>query len=173
MRQSNIVLIGMPGAGKSTIGVLLAKALKMPFTDTDLVIQQREDKFLHEIIAEKGIKGFLDIEEEAILGLSVKGHVIATGGSVVYRSRAMEHLSSDGLIVYIKASFEEIEKRIKNISTRGIAMEKGQTLYALYCERIPLYEKYADITVATDGMDIEKAVERIRSEILRRKRSGA
>ena len=160
----NIVLIGMPGAGKSTIGVLLAKALKMPFIDTDLLIQQKYNMFLQDIIDKYGIKRFLSIEEEVAVSIDLKNHVIATGGSVVYSDAALKHFKRDGFVVYLKLRFDEIEKRISNISSRGIAKEKDKTLMELYNERIPLYEKYADITVNCSDMNIEASV----SEIIKR-----
>jgi shikimate kinase len=160
----NIVLIGMPGAGKSTIGVLLAKALKMPFIDTDLLIQQKYNMFLQDIIDKYGIKRFLSIEEEVAVSIDLKNHVIATGGSVVYSDAALKHFKRDGFVVYLKLRFDEIEKRISNISSRGLAKEKDKTLMELYNERIPLYEKYADITVNCSDMNIEASV----SEIIKR-----
>ncbi|HOQ37829.1 MAG TPA: shikimate kinase [Acetivibrio sp.] len=165
MEKTNIVLIGMPGAGKSTIGVLLAKALKKPFIDTDLLIQQKYNMFLQEIIDKYGIKRFLSIEEEVVVSVDLKNHVIATGGSVVYSDAALKHFKKDGLVVYLKLRFDEIEKRISNISSRGIAMEKGKTLVDLYNERVPLYEKYADITVNCSDMDIEASVAEIINRI--------
>lgn len=156
--MKNIVLIGMPGAGKSTIGVLLAKALNMFFIDTDLFIQKKENKRLQEIIKEKGIHKFLTIEEDIVLGLNTIGSVIATGGSVILSKKAMNHLKSEGLIIYLKLPYKEIEKRIYNITTRGIAMDKDKTLSEVYDERVPLYEKYADKTVLCFGKSIEETV---------------
>lgn len=159
--MKNIVFIGMPGAGKSTLGVLLAKALGRPFVDTDLLIQQKEEKLLQEIIDQKGIDYFLGLEEEVIFGLDVKNHVIATGGSVVYSRKTMNKLRKNGIILYLKLSFEELEKRIKNIKTRGIAMEKDEGLKALYQERTPLYEQFADITVDCSSLEMEQLVEQM------------
>jgi shikimate kinase len=161
--KTNIVLIGMPGAGKSTVGVLLAKALKVPFIDTDLIIQQSQDRYLQEIIVTEGLRRFLEIEEATILGLFVQKHVIATGGSVVYIDKSMNYLSSSGVIVYIRTDFDEIERRINNISTRGIAMESGQTLQGLYLERVPLYEKYADMVIESNKGNIEEVVGKIKT----------
>lgn len=159
--MKNIVLIGMPGAGKSTIGVLLAKALKMPFIDTDLLIQQREDSFLQEIIENRGIDTFLNIEEEVVLGINVRGHVIATGGSVVYRENAMNHLRKNGIVIYLELPFTEIERRLSNIKTRGIAMNKTQTLLDVYNGRTPLYKKYQDKTIRCGFRSMESIVEEI------------
>lgn len=163
--MKNIVLIGMPGSGKSTTGVLLAKSMKMPFIDTDLLIQEKTGQFLHEIIQEKGTKAFLDIEEEVILNLEATGSIIATGGSAVLRQKAMEHLKENGLVVYIELPVQEIEKRIRNIRTRGIAMEKQQTLSEIYVSRVPLYEEYADITLHSLKKDLEKVVEELKKAI--------
>ena len=157
-----IVLIGMPGAGKSTVGVLLAKTLKRPFIDTDLVIQQRENRFLQEIIAAEGMEAFLDIEASAVSALALDGHVVATGGSVIYRESAMAHLRTHGITVFLSLPFAVIAHRIRNIATRGIAMRPGQTLRSLYNERQPLYERYADITIEwTAKSTLEQTVTRI------------
>ncbi len=161
MNQKNIVLIGMPGAGKSTVGVLLAKAMKMPFSDTDLVIQERENQALQEIIDTAGLEQFLKIEERVVLQLTCKGHVIATGGSVIYGEAAMKHLKDHGVVVYLELPYLEVEQRINNITTRGIAMGPGQSLLDIYKQRVPLYEKYADITVSCAGSSMEEVVEKI------------
>jgi len=158
MKHKNIVLIGMPGAGKSTIGVLLAKTLNKPFIDTDLLIQQKEKDFLQNIIKTKGIDGFLSIEEGVILETDFENHVIATGGSVVYSEKAMEHLKKNGLAVYLNLTLETIEKRIKNIKSRGIAMEKNQSLQNLYTARKPLYEKYSNFTINCDNKGMEDII---------------
>lgn len=159
--MKNVVLIGMPGAGKSTIGVLLAKALKMPFIDTDLLIQRQKDSFLQEIIENQGIEAFLNIEEEVILGLNVQGNVIATGGSVVYGKNAMNHLKKNGIVIYLELPFHEIERRLNNIKTRGIAMNKTQTLRDVFFERRTLYEKYQDKTILCGTRSMESIVEEI------------
>lgn len=157
--MNNIILIGMPGAGKSTIGVLLAKAMTYNFLDTDISIQRREKMQLYEIIDKKGLDAFLEIENEVLSRLEVDGCVIATGGSAVYGEKAMEHLRQEGTIVYIRLSLDEIIRRVKNITTRGIAMKKGMTLEDIYRERTPLYEKYADIILDGDETTIEECVE--------------
>lgn len=159
--KNNIVLIGMPGAGKSTVGVLLAKALNYDFVDTDLIIQKENNKKLFEIIEEKGLEEFIRIENETLGRLETKGAVIATGGSAIFGKEAMEHLSNMGHIVYIRLSCQEIIRRVNNITTRGIAMKKGKTMEDVYKERVPLYEKYADITVDGEGTTIEQCVELI------------
>jgi len=155
---SNIVLIGMPGCGKSTVGVLLAKALGMGFLDTDVVLQAKEGRKLQQIIDEIGIESFLDKEQEAIINLVCHHTVIATGGSVVYREDSMEHLHRNGVVVYIRLPYAEISRRLSNLATRGVTLRDGQTLYDLYQERIPLYEKEADIVFDTVGLDIEQTV---------------
>ncbi|WP_330381862.1 shikimate kinase [Defluviitalea phaphyphila] len=161
--MKNIVLIGMPGAGKSTIGIILAKTLGMPFIDTDLIIQKKENKLLQEIIIEKGIDEFLSIEEKTILELNVEGTVIATGGSVVLKPEAMKHLKKNALIIYLKLPYMEIKNRIRNITTRGIAMKKGKTLLEVYDERVPLYERYQDKTIRCMGKNTEDIVEEIKA----------
>ncbi|NLK71986.1 MAG: shikimate kinase [Clostridiales bacterium] len=155
----------MAGSGKSTLGVLLAKTLGMPFIDTDLIIQEREGKLLQDIIDSDGVTSFIKIEENAVLSILVEGTVIATGGSVVYSSKAIMHLKEKGILIYLDLDFDEIEKRIKNMTTRGIAMEKGKTLRNIYDERIPLYEKYADIIVDCNGKTMEENLEEIVKEL--------
>lgn len=157
----NIVLIGMPGAGKSTVGVVLAKTLGMQFVDTDILIQERAGKMLQEILDEDGPDAFKRIEEETILSLHPRHAVIATGGSVVCSGAAMAHLKSGGVVVYLEISYEEMAKRLKNITTRGIVLLPGQSLRGMYDERVPLYEKYADLTVACSGEDLESVAENV------------
>ena len=156
--MANIVLIGMPGCGKSTVGVLLAKALGMAFLDTDIVLQAQEGTLLQALLDRIGIDAFLRREEEAILTVDAEDTVIATGGSVVYEARAMRHLHERGKVVYIALPYEEIERRLSNLATRGVALRPGQTLRMLYDERVPLYEKEADVTIETAGLDIEQTV---------------
>lgn len=136
-RNENIVLIGMPGAGKSTVGVVLAKHMGRRFLDSDLVIQEKTGKLLHEIISEKGLDGFLAVENEINSSLEKNGSVIATGGSVIYGPQAMEHLKQTGIVVYLKLSYPEIESRLGDLKKRGVALKEGQTLLDLYEERIP------------------------------------
>ena len=159
--MDNIVLIGMPGAGKSTVGVLLAKTLGYAFLDTDLVIQEREGRLLQDLVDELGVEAFLDREAAAICSVDCNRTVIATGGSVVCRDRAMEHLRTLGRIVYLQLPLEELERRLHNISTRGIAMAPGETLAHIYDYRSPLYQKYADLTVAVDRQTLEETVEQV------------
>ena len=159
--MKNIVLIGMPGAGKSTIGVLLAKTMLMDFCDTDLIIQKKEGSALCEIIKEKGTEEFIRIEDEIIGAQRFENCVVATGGSAVYGENAMKNLKDNGIVVYLKVNADELEKRICNIHTRGIAMKEGTTIAELYAERAPLYEKYADITVDCSDSTPEQCVDTI------------
>ena len=156
--KNNIVLIGMPGVGKSTIGVILAKIIGYHFMDSDLVIQEREGKLLHEIISEEGIEGFVKIENEVNASLQAERTIIATGGSAVYGREAMEHLKENGTIVYLKADYETIKKRLGNLTKRGVELKEGQTLKELYEERCALYEKYADVTVDEKGLGTEETI---------------
>ncbi len=168
--MKNIILIGMPGAGKSTVGVILAKTLGMTFVDTDIAIQERTGKLLQEIIDTEGPDAFLKIEEETILSRHFDHAVIATGGSVVFSGKAMAHLKQEGVVIYLVISFEEMAKRLKNITTRGIILFKGESLSDMYHERIPLYGKYADITVECSDGDFEEIVGEVIGEIGRRER---
>jgi shikimate kinase len=159
--HNNIVLIGMPGAGKSTVGVVLAKSLGMRFIDTDILIQERTGRMLQAILDEDGPEGFRRIEEETVLSLNAEGAVIATGGSVVCSEAAMAHLKAGGVVVYLEISYDEMERRLKNITTRGIVLLPGQSLRGMYDERVQLYERYADLTVASSGGDLESVVQRV------------
>ncbi|HRS12814.1 MAG TPA: shikimate kinase [Sedimentisphaerales bacterium] len=161
-QDRNIVLIGMPGVGKSTIGVLLAKALGCHFLDTDVFMQAMQGRSLQEMIDRDGLAAFCQAEEDYVLCLDVMNTVIATGGSVVYSEHAMRHLAEHGVIVHLDLPVERIEERIRNLQTRGVVMEKGQTIRSLYAERDPLYRRYARITI--DGTD--KNHDRIVTEIL-------
>lgn len=161
MKKDNIILIGMPGAGKSTVGVVLAKKLGYAFVDSDLIIQSREGKLLHEIIEEQGIEGFWAVEEEANASIDVHRTVIATGGSVVYGRRAMEHLKQIGVVVYLKLSCAAIADRLGDLSERGVTLKEGQGLAELYAERVPMYEKYADVTMDCEELSIREIVEKV------------
>ncbi len=159
--MKNIVLIGMPGAGKSTVGVLLAKSMLMNFCDTDLLIQNSTGKSLCDIINSDGIENFIKLEENTICNYEYSNAVVATGGSAVYGEKAMDKLRKNGKIVYLKVSPDELNSRVNNIHTRGIAMKEGTTLAELYIERAPLYEKYADVTIECDNLSPEECVENI------------
>ena len=163
--MKNIVLIGMPGAGKSTIGVILAKSLLFDFCDTDLSIQKETGESLCDTISKIGIDEFIKLEERVIYQQDFSDSVVATGGSAVYGEKAMRKLKENGTIVYLKVSPEELQGRIKNIHTRGIAMKEGTTIPELFEERAPLYEKYADITVECDGKTAEECVDEIVNKI--------
>ena len=161
MNKNNIILIGMPGAGKSTVGVVLAKKLGYAFVDSDLVLQEREGRLLHEIIEERGARGFWEAEEAANLSIDAERSVIATGGSAVYGSRAMAHFRSIGTVVYLRLSCEAVADRLGDLNERGVTLREGQGLVELYEERVPLYEKYADCTVDCEHLPIREIVERI------------
>ena len=163
--MKNIVLIGMPGAGKSTIGVVLAKILGYQFVDSDLLIQRQEGKVLHQLIKEHGINGFLAIENQVNRDMNVEESVISTGGSAVYGGEAMEALKRNGFIVYIQLSFENLKSRLGDLNQRGVVLKEGYSLQDLYNERCPLYEKYADIIVNVDGLTIEGAIEKMRVNV--------
>ena len=150
--KKNIILIGMPGVGKSTVGVVLAKVMGYQFIDADLVIQEKEGKLLREIIAEVGPEGFLKVENRINSGIEAEHAIIATGGSVVYGAEAMEHLGRIGTVVYLKLS---------DIKGRGVVLRDGQTLHDLYEERVPLYEKYADVIVDEHHLNVEQTIEKI------------
>lgn len=156
--QGNIILIGMSGAGKSTLGVLLAKALGMDFVDTDIIIQQREKRLLQEIIDADGIEAFMKLEEAVIVGVEIHHSVVATGGSVVYSRRAMDALKREGTVIYLSVPYEEVQKRVTNITTRGIVLKAGNSLKDAYEERCPLYERYSDIVIDCANRDIEQCV---------------
>lgn len=158
--KKNIVLIGMPGAGKSTIGVVLAKVLAMDFVDSDLVIQKQEGRRLSEIIDAEGPERFIEIEDQINSGIDCVNSVIATGGSAVYGERAMSHFSENGVVVYIRLSYDGVCARLGNIKGRGVVMKKGQTLRDIYEERSFLYERYAEVTVDADGLSIEETLQK-------------
>ena len=160
-QMGNIILVGMPSCGKSTVGVVLAKTMNKGFTDTDLLIQQAEGKTLQEIINENGNDYFHRVEERELLAFDEENCVVATGGSAIYFDRAMEKFKEKGVIVYLQVSLDTVLTRLSNIRTRGVTLEKGQTLEDLYRQRIPLYEKHADVTICGDGLTVEEVVEKI------------
>lgn len=159
--MDNVVLIGMPAAGKSTVGVVLAKRLGFRFVDSDLVIQEHTGMLLHQIMEEKGMDGFLKVENDVNASLCADRSVIATGGSVIYGREAMEHLKGMGTVVYLKLGLESIKERLGDLRERGVAVRDGQSLGDLYRERIPYYEKYADITVDCEDKRIRDIVAEI------------
>ena len=159
--KNNIVLIGMPGVGKSTLGVVLAKELGYEFVDADLLIQKREKRLLKEIIAEEGVAGFLKIENNVNASITADKTIIATGGSVIYGAEAMEHLKEIGTVVYLKLDYETLDSRLGSLKGRGVVLKDGQNLKSLYEERVPLYEKYADIVVDEYGLNLEETLEAV------------
>lgn len=159
--MENVILIGMPGAGKSTVGVVLAKRLGYRFIDSDLVIQEHYGKLLQDLIEEEGTEGFWQIEDEVNATIKSKKTVIATGGSAVYGTKAMQHFHRMGIIVYLKLSYEEIAERVGDLHSRGVTLRDGQTLRDLYEERLPLYERYADLTVECDGKALREIVKEL------------
>ena len=161
----NIVLIGMPGVGKSTIGVILAKVLGYSFIDTDILIQEKTGKLLSQVIQERGIDGFINIENNVNKELSVEKSVIATGGSVVYGKEAMENLKRIGKIIYLKQDFKIINERVSNINGRGVVLRDNQTFLDLYNERTPLYEKYADIMLEEGNLSIEDTLKKLLNKL--------
>lgn len=165
MIKENIVLIGMPASGKSTAGVILAKVLGKKFIDTDLVIQERENALLADIIKDKGVAGFMKTEEEAILSVDVKNTVIATGGSAVYGEKAMEHLKENGTVVYLKVEKDELFKRLTDIKERGVVLREGENIEEMYDSRSVLYEKYADIMIEERDSTIEETIRKIQNEL--------
>ena len=166
IRDKNIVLIGMPGVGKSTVGVLLAKALGRYFVDTDVYMQAIQGQSLQEMIDGKGLTWFLEAEEDYVLCLDETNAVIATGGSVVYSETAMHYLASRGLIVHLDLPVEQIEERLRNLRTRGVVMESGQTIRSLYAQREPLYRKYAQITIDCTGKNHDQTVTEVVTRLL-------
>lgn len=163
--MENIVLIGMPGVGKSTVGVILAKELGYQFIDADLLIQKQEKRLLKEIIAQEGVDGFIQIENQVNASIETDRTVIATGGSVVYGREAMEHLKKISTVVYLKLSYQALKKRLGNLKNRGVVLREGQTLQDLYEERVVLYEKYADIVIDEENKGIEETLQYILKEL--------
>ncbi len=163
--KKNVILIGMPGSGKSTIGVVLAKLLCYQFVDMDIVIQEQEKRLLREIIADEGNDGFMEIENRVNAEIKAEYTVIAPGGSVIYGREAMEHLKEIGTIVYLKLSYKNLEERLGDLRARGVVLKDGCTLKDLYDERTPLYEKYADIIMDEGSMDLITTVETIKEKL--------
>ena len=163
--MDNIILIGMPGSGKSTVGVVLAKALGLGFVDVDLLIQAREGALLQELIDRRGVERFLDLERDVIGSLNCRGEVIAPGGSCVCREESIAHMRELGPVVYLSLPLEEIEGRIRNLSSRGVALSPGQTLADVYRYRTPLYERCAHITVPAGGRSLAETVEDVKNAL--------
>ncbi|MCX5770535.1 MAG: shikimate kinase [Candidatus Hydrogenedentes bacterium] len=165
--NSNIVLIGMPGVGKSTAGILLAKVLRRDFVDTDVQIQVRERRLLQDVIDTEGLDAFLAMEERHILAMSCRNSVIATGGSVVYSQPAMDHLRTGGIAIHLRLPLPALEKRLVDTKSRGLVITPGQSIAELYYERQPLYRRYADITVECNGLTHDQVVGRVLEEVKR------
>lgn len=161
MMNENIILIGMAGAGKSTTGVVVAKILAMDFLDGDLVIQKKTGRTLQDIIDKEGNAAFRKIEEEVLCGIQVENTVIAPGGSAIYYPAVFEHFKKNGKVVFLHVPFDEIQRRLSNLATRGVTLEEGQTIEDLYYQRMPLYQKSADITIDTTGLTLEETVAKI------------
>lgn len=159
--MKNIILIGMPAVGKSTVGVVVAKRIGYEFIDTDLLIQKQERRLLKEIIAEEGNERFLEIENQVNRDLEVENAVISPGGSVVYCEEAMRHFKEIGTVIYLHATYEDIYKRITNAKNRGVVLKEGQTLKDLYDERVKLFEEYADYTVSEEGLSLEETIDMV------------
>ncbi len=168
MEKNNIILIGMPGVGKSSAGVVLAKVMGFKFVDSDLIIQEKEGRLLKDIIAQSGIEKFIEIENRINSEININNTVIATGGSVVYGKEAMEHLKDIGIVVYLKASYEEIDSRLGNLAGRGVVLKQDQTLKEIYEERTPLYERYADIIIEEKELSIRDTVKLIENEVVKK-----
>lgn len=164
-KGNNIILIGMPGVGKSTIGVILAKIMGYRFVDADIVIQEQEGRLLKDIIAQEGVDGFIKIEDRVNRNLNMKKAVIATGGSAVYGKNAMENYKETSTIIYLKLDYETLDDRLSDIKGRGVVLRDGQMLKDIYDERTKLYEKYADIIIDEGSLDVEKTVERLLEEL--------
>lgn len=159
--MKNIILIGMPAVGKSTVGVVVAKRLGYDFIDTDLLIQKQEKRLLKDIIAEEGNERFLEIENRVNRDLYAEYAVVSPGGSVVYCEEAMRHYKEIGTVIYLHAPYEEIEKRIQNVQNRGVVLGEGKTLKHVYDERLPLFEKYADYTISEEGIGLDETIEKV------------
>lgn len=170
MGKNNLILIGMPGAGKSTVGVVVAKLLGYGFVDTDIVIQEKTGRLLKDIIADEGIEKFVEIENEINANLEANNSVISPGGSVIYGKEAMEHYKKIGTVVYLNVSFNTINKRLSNLEGRGVVLKSGQTLEDLYEERRVLYEKYADIIIEEEvDRDLATTAKIVATEYIEKK----
>lgn len=165
MKNKNIILIGMPAAGKSTVGRILAEKMNFQSVDADRLIEKAKGKTLEAIIDEVGPEGFNKVEEEVNASIDLEKHVIATGGSVIYGPKAMEHFDKTGIVVYLEVEFDDLANRVGDIKKRGISIKEGMTFRDLYDERIPLYEKYAHIKVNTTGETVADTVDKVYEEI--------
>lgn len=164
-KKTNLVMIGMPGSGKSTVGVVLAKTMNLEFIDSDILIQKTYDMRLAQIIEQYGDDGFRRIENDVNAGIQAENTVIATGGSVIYGREAMEHLKEIGTVIYLNLSYPNLVERLGDLHARGVTFKPGQTLQDLYNERVPQYEQWADITVPCDGKRLREVAEWIKAEL--------
>ncbi len=167
-RKSNIVLIGMPGSGKSTVGIILAKMTSRDFIDTDILIQLREGRSLQEIVDNNGHMALRKVEEEVLVSVDCSHHVIATGGSAAYSHKAMSHLRENGIIIFLDAKMDTLQSRIHNYATRGLAKRSDQSFADLFSERLALYLRYADITVTSDALNQEDVCVEIIEQLRKR-----
>ena len=163
--RKNIILIGMPGSGKSTVGVILAKALTRPYLDSDILIQLKENRSLQDIVDSDGYMVLRDIEEEVLLGINCENHVIATGGSAAYSGKAMQHLKKNGVVIFLNASLETLKSRIHNYETRGLAKRADQSFADLFQERFELYTRYADIVIDSNDRSQEQVCDDIHTRL--------
>lgn len=163
--MDNLILIGMPGSGKSSVGVVLAKALGLRFLDADLLIQEREGALLQQLIDRRGVDAFLDLERDVICSLDCRGTVVAPGGSCVCREESIAHMRRLGTVVYLQLSLSEVEGRVTNLATRGVALEPGQTIADVYRYRAPLYQRCAHLTVPADGQSLTDTVEAVKQAL--------
>lgn len=165
VRRKNLILIGMPGSGKSTVGVVLAKNLTRPYLDSDILIQLTENRSLQDIVDDDGYMALRDIEERVLLGISCENHVIATGGSAAYSAKAMEHLKENGVVIFLNASLETLKSRIHNYETRGLAKRADQSFADLFQERFELYTKYADLIIDSNNRSQEEVCDDIHEQL--------
>lgn len=163
--MKNVILIGMPTSGKTTIGIHLSSEIGYGYIDSDSVIVARSGHNLRELIAELGNDAYLDLEAKVNAEITASRCVIATGGSVIYRENGMRHLKENGIVVYLKMSYEEMCKRLGDLVERGVVLKDGFTLRDMYNERLPLYEKYADITIEIDGKDVHGCVQAVKEAL--------
>ena len=159
--KPNITLIGMPGVGKSTIGVILAKIIGYEFVDSDIVIQKQEGKLLREIIADVGTIGFLKIENRVHAEMELTNSIISPGGSICYCTQGLEHLRDISTVVYLKLDYPQLKRRLGNLTARGVVLKTGQSLYDLYQERTPLYERYAHVVIDETNLSVEETIKAV------------
>ena len=165
IKRKNLILIGMPGSGKSTVGVILAKALSRPYLDSDILIQLKENRSLQDIVDADGYMVLRHIEEQVLLGINCENHVIATGGSAAYSDKAMKHLKENGVIIFLDASLDTLRSRIHNYETRGLAKRADQSFADLFEERFKLYTTYADIVIDSNDRTQDQVCDDIHEQL--------